>query len=274
MAEIRHPEFDRELENTSYPFVPSATLSNGTVNFLEGTFLDAHLYSVLGTSNYYISQVNVEATKVTITIADASEESLLTGEVSLPVQDGNVYLKDVYERPAGILVSEVSRLSLLSGWGIGLQEFTAEETEFAVTCCMPIPNPGVTAIRLEDGSLTSGKIWILGQEGCVLKASLQTDKAGNPFDVLELHAVGDPLFLQKLCDPEDLFSTIQPLTTLEIYQVDSADTETLVYTCDADSGGNFNVQMNDSEAPDTALRIRTTPEGIVVQVEGTSTVGN
>ena len=43
-----------------------------------------------------------------------------------------------------------------------------------------------------------------------------------------------------------------------------------MYICDADDIGNFNIQMNDSLAADAALRVRTTTEGIVFQVEGTS----
>ena len=33
MAEIRHPEFIKELEGTKYPFTPTSTLSNGEVSF-------------------------------------------------------------------------------------------------------------------------------------------------------------------------------------------------------------------------------------------------
>ena len=42
-SDIRYPEFIKSLEQTKYPFVPTASLSNGSVFFLEGTFLDAHL---------------------------------------------------------------------------------------------------------------------------------------------------------------------------------------------------------------------------------------
>ena len=75
-----------------------------------------------------------------------------------------------------------------------------------------------------------------------------------------------PEFLQRLCNPEDAFSPVQPVKKIKV--VDS--TGDTLYICDADDIGNFNIQMNDSLAADAALRVRTTTEGIVFQVEGTS----
>jgi len=43
------------------------------------------------------------------------------------------------------------------------------------------------------------------------------------------------------------------------------------YDCLPDVQGNFNLQMNDDMAPDAALRIRTTAEGIIINVEGSTT---
>ena len=85
MAGIRHPEFIKELENTKYPFIPTATLSNGPDSFLEGTFLDAHLYAVTGTQRYYLSKVTVTSDRVTLAIGDANNAARLTGEIALPV---------------------------------------------------------------------------------------------------------------------------------------------------------------------------------------------
>lgn len=269
MAEIRHPEFIKELEGTKYPFTPVSTLSNGEVSFLEGTFLDAHIYSVTGTSRYRISSIVVSSSKIVINIGDADEAIRVTGEIPLPITSGTVKLTDIYSRSAGVLVSEPVRLGLIAAWGIGTHTFSEAEAEFCITCCMPVPDAGVTAIRLPSGEILSGKVWLVGEDGIVFQKTATTNKAGETVDLLEINAVGDPLFLQRLCNPEDAFSPVQPIKKIRV--VDSSGD--ILYVCDADDIGNFNIQMNDSLAADAALRVRTSTEGVLFQVEGTPNVG-
>jgi len=268
MAVIRHPEFIKELEGTKYPFIPTARLSNGTDAFLEGTFLDAHLYSVVGTQRYYVSKVVVTSSNLSIVIGDDNEATRLTGEVTMPIDTDIVRLVDEYGRSGGMLVSEPARLSLLSAWGIGEHRFEQKQTEFCVTCQMPIPDPGVTAIRLADGELLSGKVWLVGEDGVVLRTEPTTDKDGNSVELLRIDVVGDPLFLQRLCNPEELFTPVNPVRIIRIKQGD------YTYDCEPDEQGNFSLQANDSLAADAALRLLTTPEGIVITVEGSTNAGN
>jgi len=268
MTRINHPEFIKELENTNYPFIPSATLSNGSVTLLEGTFLDAHLYAVTGTFNYYISRVTVTSDKIEIVIGDNDSSEKLFGEVTIPVISDVISLKDEFDRPGGIIVSEISRISLMTSWGLGDHLFEQGQTEFCVTCCMPVPNAGVTGLRLESGEILSGKVWLMGGDGVILKKSQQTNSLGQEEILLEVNVVGDPLSLQKLCNPEELFTPVNAIRKILVTQ---GGTE---YECSPDELGNFNIQMNDSLSPDAALRIRTTPEGIVFNVEGSINRGN
>lgn len=267
MAGIRHPEFIKELENTNYPFVATATLSNGTDTFLEGTFLDAHLYAVSGTRRYYLSRVIVSSSELQIIIGDANNSARLTGTVSLPISSGTVKLVDEYERSGGVLVSEPARLSLLTAWGVGEHIFERDQTEFCITCQVPVPDAGLTGIRLENGELLSGKVWLVGEDGVVLRTENIADSQGNPVEVLRVDVVGDPLFLQRLCNQEELFTPVNPVRVIRIKQGE------YTYDCLPDDQGNFNIQMNDSLAADAALRIRTTPEGIVITVEGSTNAG-
>ena len=266
MAEIRHPEFIKELEGTKYPFTPTSTLGNGEVSLLEGTLLDAHIYAVTGTSNYRITSIIVSSSKIVINIGDTVESARITGEIALPVSSGTIKLTDIHNRSAGVLVSEPVRLGLIAAWGVGTHTFDSGQLEFCITCCMPVPDAGVTAIRLPSGEILSGKVWLVGEDGIVFQKTSTTNKSGQTVDLLEINAVGDPLFLQRLCNPEDAFSPVQPVRKIRV-QDSNGDT---LYDCDADDIGNFNIQMNDSLAADAALRVRTTPEGIVFQVEGTS----
>ena len=94
-----------------------------------------------------------------------------------------------------------------------------------------------------------------------------TMPSGETVTAIKPNVVGDPLFLQRLCNPDELFTPINPVRIIRI--VNGDDT----YDCLPDEQGNFNIQMNDNLAVDAALRVRTTPEGVVVTVEGTTTGG-
>jgi hypothetical protein len=206
----------------------------------------------------------VESSKFTIYIGDEAAPKNLYGEISLPITTANVQLQDDYGRPAGILVSSPDRLAMLSGWGIGIHVFERQQTEFCVTCQMPIPAPGVTGFLLETGEILSGKVWFLGDDGIVLSTSVVTDSQNNPIKILQMNAVGDPLYLQRLCNPSNLFTPVSPVRALRIVN------GTNVNLSLPDAQGNFSLQMNDLTAADAALRIRTTSVGIVINVEGSA----
>lgn len=267
MTGIRHPEFIDSLEDTKYPFIPTASLSNGADTFLEGTFLDAHLYAPAGADRYYLSKVSVTAASLTITIGDTTNPDRLTGVISLPITVDIVRLTDEFNRPGGLLVSEPARLSLLSAWGLGEHRFSRDQSEFCVTCQVPVSNPGVTGIRLESGEVLTGKIWIVGEDGVIASTENVTTSSGEVIEAVRFDVVGDPLFLQRLCNPEELFTPINPIRTIRVVN------DEYTYDCTPDDQGNFNIQMNDSLAADAALRVRTSPEGIVITVEGSTPEG-
>ena len=266
MAELRFPEFLDSLENTKYPFVDSASLSNGRVAFLEGTFLDAHLYSPSGTSRYYLSRVVVSSGRIELFIGIAGNASLLSGSSPIPISDGTIALRDAYGKPGGILVTEPDRLSIMTSWGVGTHTFERHQTEFCVTCQMPIPDNGVTGLRLESGEIVSGKVWLVGEDGVLISTETVVDGFGTERELVRIDVVGDPLFLQRLCVPASLFTPVNPILVIRIVNGPN------VYECTPDENGNFNIQLNDALAADAALRVRTTVAGIVFEVEGTTPV--
>lgn len=263
MDSIRFPEFRASLESTTYPFVPTASLHNGQVGFLEGTFLDAHLYAVNSSGRCYISQVVVQSDQFTIYVGDATDATRLSAVSPIPLTQGVLQLVDGYGRPSGVLVSEPSRLALLAAWGLGTHVFEQAQTEFCITCQMPIPDTGVSGFRLESGEILSGRIWLIGEDGVMLRTERTTDAAGNNWWLLRVDVVGDPLYLQRLCDDASLFVPVNPIRTIRV-----CHNGNFLYDCLPDEYGNFNIQMNDALAADAALRIRTISDGVVFQVEG------
>jgi len=240
---------------------------------LEGTFLDAHLYPIGAGTGMYLRAVELSYEKGIIYIGDADNDTVCTGEFDIPIDVNDIRLLDSYGRPAGILVSEPARLALIQSWGNGLHSFEPGDTPFVASCCMPTPEIGVRGIVLEDGSLFAGPVWIMGDDGVALRyeeAELPATKCGESartVQVIRVDVVGDPLFQRRLCTDVDLFQTPNPVRKIQIKERGNP-----VALCAPDENGNISIQMNNSEAVDTALRVRTTDEGLVFEVVGDSTV--
>lgn len=262
MTDIRNAELLRSLRSTKYPFIPTATLSNDSVFFVEDTFLDAHVYAAAGTARYYISQVVVQSDKFTVYVGDTTFPLRFKGEVTIPVETSAIRLVDDYGRPGGLLVSTPDRLALIATWGVRTHTFEQRQTEFCVNCQVPAAYPGVTGIQTPDGQLSNGKVWLVGEDGVVLSTESYVDKNGQISPVVRVDIVGDPLNLQRLCNPADLFVPVNPIRVLRVVNGE------YTYDCYPDEQGNFNIQMNEGLSPDPALRIRTTAAGIVFSVEG------
>lgn len=264
MDTIRFPEFLPSLENTKYPFIHTAALSNNIVSFLEGTFLDAHLYATTSIGRYYLSKVVVKSDRFTIYVGDSAMPELLSTTLAIPLTTGVIQLKDIYGRPGGVLVSEPDRLAIIPMWGVGTHTFERNQTEFCVTCQVPIPDPGVTGLRLESGEILSGTVWLIGEDGVVIRNEMEYDQNGNLKYKLRIDVVGDPLYRQSLCTDNDLYVPINPIRNIRVINGDTS------YDCSPDANGNFNIQMNNALTEDAALRIETIPEGIVFAVKGST----
>lgn len=267
MEAVRFPEFIASLENTKYPFVPTATLTNGSASFVEGTFLDAHLYSSELRGRCYLSEVEVTSDRCVLFFGDDISAKRLQAELPIPITSDVLQVVDEYGRPAGVIVSAAARLSLLPGWGVGTHKFERTQTEFCITCQMPVPMTGVTGLRLESGEILTGRVWLVGEDGVMLRTELVPLRNGGESLQIRIDAVGNPLFLQQLCTSGDLFAPVNPIRSIRVVQGSTS------YECEPDEQGNFNIQMNDALAADAALRIRTTDAGIVFSVEGSVNAG-
>lgn len=271
VSQIRHPEWRRSLEDTKYPFEDAATLTNSEGKIIpENVFLDAHLYPIGGGSNMYLSRVDVAHQAITLHIGDDDNTSIATASISVSEPENSVQLKDSFGRPAGIFVSEASRLGVFRAFGLGTHTFRPNQSPFVANVCMPTPQIGVRGIRLADGSLMTGPVWLVGDDGVVITretvVSPATCSSSSQVDeVIRIDIVGDPLFRRRLCTPKELFTTPTFIKKIKIVN------EGNEWLCEPDENGYFSIQGNDSLAGDAALRVRITPEGnIRLEVEGSS----
>jgi hypothetical protein len=269
MAErILHPEWRDENETTKYPFGSNASLTNGTDVILEGIFLDAILYPIGGSVRLFMPLVTVAHNQVTLSIGDDVNGILATGSFDLVSPPDRVTFQDAFGRPAGVLVSEPNRLAIFQSWAIGEHSFGQSDTEFAATVVVPTPEIGLRGVQLEDGSLFTGEIWMVGDDGIVLQAEdlqVPSPVCGDPaidVAVIRVDAIGDPLFRRRLCTDDNLFVTPRFVKTITI------DDGRQRVRCGPDEAGDFKLTVNNDLAEDTVLRIRPTEAGIVIEAEG------
>lgn len=262
-----------ENRTTLYPFSPEATLTNGTQTLLEGSLIDANLFPIGGDESLYLSSVTVTYQTVTITIGTNANAAIASGSFPLLSPPTSVALSDQFGRPAGLLVSEGVQLGLFGAWGVGTFKFKQAQTAFAATVCVPVPDVGVRGIQLPDGSLLSGEVWLVGDDGVVLSSSQITTAAAacgaaeQTYTLVRVDVVGDPLFKRRLCSPSSLFATPRFLQSITFK--DSRQSVKVL----PDERGDVKITVNNNLSPDTALRVHPTAAGTQFDVVGTTTQG-
>lgn len=267
---LLHREWRDEAATTQYPFADSASLVNSEGVFVpDSLLLDASLHPVGGTRRMYLSKVIATGESAQLFIGDENTDELASATIDLLQPPDIVKLVDSLGRSAGILVSSATRLSTFQSWE-GENEFSVEETEFTARVCIPVPNIGFQGFVLEDGSIFTDDIWIVGEDGVVVRRETFQEQADGysgevvTQEVIRIDVVGDPMFRRRLCG--QLFETPQLLKTLTFKH----GCERIV--CGPDSLGDLKVTAGSQDAPDTVLRIRSVPEGLIVEAVG-ETIG-
>ncbi len=250
---ILHPEFRDYFGPTKHPFADISTLVNRDGIFVPvGVFLDASIYLVGGQPPFYISYLDITQQGAKIWIGDSKQERLASTEFSFTSLPDTLPLQDSYERPAGIFVSEPSRLSIFQSLPVGEHAFRSSQTQFSATCTIPLPDIGVRGFVLDDGTVISGNVWFVGEDGVVLTPETRSVEVTpgelSEETVLRIDVVGDPLFRRKLCG--GLFTTPQFLQSV-IVQSGACEVE-----LHSDVAGNIQITIGDHEVDDPVLRMR------------------
>jgi hypothetical protein len=272
---ILHPQWRDEWDPTNYPFGDWATLTNQEGAFIqEGTFLDASLYPVDGGPKLRLSKVVVADQTIQIFIGDPSNDELASGILDLLNPTDDIELTDKYDRAAGILVSTVERLLVFQTWSLGTHEFSFEQTGFLSYVSLPTYSDCFKGFLLEDGSVVSGDIWILGEGGVVLSHdTLDRPDACPPGEEeslsehrIRVDIIGDPLSLQRLCgdDPK----TPKFLQTMTFRR----GCDSIVST--PDENGEIKITSGRSDGTPTILRIRNVDGKLLIEAAGGTLEGS
>lgn len=237
-ARILFPQFRDEQSASKYPFADDATLTSTTgIRIDNDLFIDASFFGINLGARIYISSVVVAPDAVTIVIGDESNTAQLAGNYSTfdPPTNGVINFVDSYGRPAGMLLvrNSVCALSQFSTWPVGQHNFTLTATEFVASVVIPAREPGVRALTPEPQQLQTGDVWLIGNNGIVLRAEDE--------HTIRVDVVGVPLFRRATCDPQTNFPTKQFLRTIN--------------GCGPDEYGNFIITATSKAVNNPAIRV-------------------
>lgn len=264
MARVTNLQWRDEQSGGKFPFADYATLtSRDGIVLAEDTFLDAHLYPIGGGAGLYITRVDVFSSTVRIYVGNIDNPTLCYGEFDPLDPPELLRLTDAYGRAAGVLVSPPLGLSIAQSWTQGTHLFDRVATEFVATVCCPQPAVGVRGFLTADNELLTGDVWIVGENGVVVREDPEVFVPGDI--VLRIDIVGDPLFKRALCDgdantpagPVPLFASPPVLKTIN--------------NIPPTTEGGCVITVGTAAAADPTIRITTTPTGLIVALVGQPT---
>ena len=252
MPQIVFPEFRDATENTKYPFIDTATLTD-TENKLtipNDLITDSNLYIPGVTSMVYLSYIHVYDNKTVIGIQDSDNTVQCTGTIyTLDSVSRDDYILPIYKDAykVGALVIAGNKVSYFKSIEKGTYTFEDTATAFLPSCITMLPNMGITSISVNErteGNTVYGDIWLVGWKGVTLRTQQGVDNS------IRVDVMGDPLFTQAKY-PNTPYDVQMPIMTIN-------GVEPNIY-------GNFNIT---TQAASDSLRINTTEHGLYIYMAG------
>lgn len=208
VTDIRRPEWRDEHAASRFPFADRASLIANTGEFLPETlFIDASIYIVGAAGRIRLAAITIADGEATLTLGDETNAALANCTFDTLDPPDVLTFYDPYGRAAGMLLSSAELLSFFRVWPNGVRTFTVDAAELCATCCLPIPDVGFRGFVLDDGSLFTGDIFLVGEDGIVLSAAESSQReytaAGcyqtTTIPTIRVDVIGDPLFRRQAC---------------------------------------------------------------------------
>jgi len=217
-----------------YPFADRCdlTATNGVI-LAADLFDDARVYPIGGEVGMYIGRITLDGTTVTMEVYGPTKGSLATATYDSLSGPEVLEFVDANGNPAGLLVSDADRLqTLAASLPAGDTLFLQDSTEFVASVAVPIPDFGVTAVKVSTERL-SGDVYLVGTDGIVLSV-----EGGD----IRVDAVGNPYALLQLCEAQSV--PVSPVCALKT-----------INRTPPDEYGDFKITVGANVAVDNLLRI-------------------
>lgn len=266
---IIQPEWRLENRDNPYPFAERATLIGNAGEVVpDGLFLDASLYVIGAGPRLYLSTAEVSPDEITLWVGDSNDDQLASVSFDPLDPPERLDLRDAFDRPAGMLLTETVRIQTAAAWGAGTHTFSQQATEFCATCCIPTPEVGLRGFLLPDGSILTGDVWLVGEDGVVLRyEGVETiggcGQVSQAYPAIRFEVVGDPLFRRRLCEPVSAFTSPRFVRAIHVKQSVGQN-----FTCVGDDLGDIQIVANNQLAIDTVLRAIPIPGGLRIEAVG------
>jgi hypothetical protein len=178
-AESMYQEWQSSNKDRAHPFSESVTtISTNGIEFPTRVFTDGFFYPINLVGSLYISEVNYTAN--TITVAD-SEDGSVKGISSSIFGSGKHEFYDEIGRYIGCLIEGPAAANLDADYA-----FTADTGLLAVAVVYAQNQQGVRGLKLEDGTVLTGEVTLVGTDGVVLTTNndgtIKVDIVGTPGD--------------------------------------------------------------------------------------------
>lgn len=269
MTTIWHPEWRDYQAPTKYPFEDDATLLSDRGQAIQpDLFLDAAFYCSGARELGRLSRIVVTGDLVTLEVGDDYSDSRAIGQFDMLDPPDHIRFVDTDGRPAGILVSEASRLLAFQSWVTGEHLFSREQAGLVAAVWMPMPAVGVSGIQADDGKILTGDVYLVGEAGVQLSCDQVTlpatcELAERPAYVVRVDIQGDPLWRRRACAP-GFFVTPRFLEQITFQK------GTRTYVCGPGNFGDIKLHVGNGQSSDTILRIRPEVDGLRIEAVGES----
>jgi hypothetical protein len=241
MPRVAFYDWREENKRRKYPFSDNVSATNGTLAIPDDLFFDGRLYPIGGNQDLYLNRIEKTSSTLTFAIRATGSDELATAVISIAdiPSNGEVAFFDTYGRSAGMLLSTETQLQAFTGIDIGEYEYFLSQTQFAAAVVVPQPAVGVRGILLDSGDLLTGEVWLVGEDGIVLR---------RDGDAIRIDVIGEPFAARKLC--EDEVASEDDVSTLVPY----CPIKTLNGISPA-ANGNFKLLPGDNQSLSNILRI-------------------
>lgn len=247
-ATVYFPQWREGSSGGKYPFTDGSTgKSKEGVLVPASLFTDARIFPVGGDVRQSITRIERSATQMDIAIADGHGETGV-GIVQAGQDSNTIIIYDKYGRNCGMLLGQQIALSLFASLAIGTYTFPLGALEFVATCVAPQPQEGVRGILLESGELFTGDVWLVGEDGVVVR------KDG---DYIRLDIIGDPRFRQRACSQLSSSSSSTPQIPIQTINGISPN-----------AYGGFYIFAGTGLAADNAVRVELQDYGLKLKIVG------